>query len=223
MKYCSECGAQLSSGAKFCHKCGKDLSGSPTAAQQQGQWPWIAGGFAVIVVAVAAGVAMFQSGPQSPPAAGGPPAQGPVDPLTLPPREQADRLFDRVMSLTEQGDSTQAAFFIPMAIQAHEMLDLVDVDARFHIAELELLRGGLAAARAQADTLAASAQNHLFAAIIRGKAAEQEGDDGAAAEAYRAFLTNQQAERAANRPEYQQHQFALNQFAERAQAAVGPQ
>lgn len=223
MNYCPECGARLSAGAKFCPRCGHALggqaSGGSAANPTQGRWPWIAGAFAVVVVAVAAGVAMMQST-----GAGGagapPPTEGPTDVLSLPPREQADRLFDRVMSLSEQGDTTQAAFFIPMAVQAHQRLSPLDPDARFHIGELELMRGGTAVALTQADSLEMEVPGHLFVFVLRGKAAERLGDQSAAEEAYRLFRTNEEEQLGLNRSEYEQHRFVLNQFRDRARSAA---
>ena len=44
----------------------------------------------------------------------------------MTPRERADNLFNRVMQNVSSGDSTQAKFFLPMALSAYEAVPGLD-------------------------------------------------------------------------------------------------
>ena len=134
----------------------------------------------------------------------------------MSPRERFDRLFNRIMSAAEQGDSAQVARFTPMALGAYAQLDSVDVDARYHAAVLRIQSGDLAGALALADTIQADAPGHLFGYLIRGDAAEARGDTAARARAERDFLAHYDAEMKAERVEYLEHRAALDEFKHQA-------
>jgi hypothetical protein len=138
----------------------------------------------------------------------------------MTPRERFDRLFDRVMGAAERGDSTTVTQFSPMALGAYDMLDQFDADARYHAAMIHLVNGGVAAARALADTIQRDVPNHLFGYLIRGEAADRVNDLPALNASYRAFLDNYDAQIRADHIEYREHKTALDDFRTRARATI---
>ena len=119
----------------------------------------LAGLAAVTLVAVIA----FQAGRSSPPPAGPPAAGAPAggagggmpDLASMGPREQADRLFNRVMTAHEQGDQGSVDLFKPMALQAYGMLGTLDPDAHYHVGVMQVVTGEVDDARARADSIEA--------------------------------------------------------------------
>jgi hypothetical protein len=230
---CTRCQAHLSPGARFCHRCGLAAPGAPAdLAPTRERVAWrVAGVLCVVLVGAIvfqvargaprpvapdmanAGAAAGQA--TSPDAAGG--AAGPAPDISqMSPRERFDRLFNRVMSAAEQGDSAQVARFTPMALGAYAQLDSVDTDARYHAAVLRIQSGDLAGALALADTVQADSPGHLFGYLIRGGAAEARGDTAALARAERDFLAHYDAEMKAQRVEYLEHRAALDEFKRQA-------
>jgi hypothetical protein len=138
----------------------------------------------------------------------------------MSPRERFDRLFNRIMSAAERGDSGTVATFTPMALGAYSQLDTADIDARYHAALLLLQAGGVPAALALADTIEAAQPGHLFGYLIRGSAADLAQNDTMRRQAYRDFLAHVGAEENANRPEYREHQPAIDAFRKQAEKAV---
>jgi hypothetical protein len=178
---CSSCGASLVPGARFCTACGTeaDATAGTGASRRRGgrtareasssNLPWyIAGGvlLALLFVLVtpmimgeddsvpARGTAPFNGAGQTP--SGTPP------PLTGTPREQADRLFNRVMAAREQGNSAEALQFAPMGIQAYQMAEPLDDDGLYHLAILQNTASDYAAARQTAERILQRNPNHLL-------------------------------------------------------------
>jgi hypothetical protein len=230
---CARCQAHLSPGARFCHRCGQAAPGAPadlTPNRERMAWR-VAGVLCLVLV----GVILFKvvreaPQPVAPDMANAGAASGPAttadgaggaagaapDISRMSPRERFDRLFNRIMSAAEQGDSGQVARFTPMALGAYAQLDSVDVDARYHAAVLRIQSGDLAGALALADTIQADAPGHLFGYLIRGGAAEARGDRAALAGAERDFLAHYDAEMQAQRVEYLEHRAALDEFKRQA-------
>jgi hypothetical protein len=154
------------------------------------------------------------------PFAGGRPAGPAPDISAMSPRERFDRLFNRVMSAAERGDSATVVTFTPMALGAYGQLDTVDTDARYHAALLLLQVGGVPEALAVADTIEATQPGHLFGFLIRGSAADLAQSDTMRRQAYRDFLAHLGTEMKANRPEYREHQPAIEAFRKQAETAV---
>jgi hypothetical protein len=138
----------------------------------------------------------------------------------LTPRERFDRLYNRVMRAAESDDQATVSAFAPMAIQAYSMLDLVDVDARYHVALIQLHSGALVEARAQGDSIAAAEPGHLFGFLVQGALARYDKDQLALDSIYRAFLARYPAEQQRGRPEYTEHARALEDFAAAARLAT---
>jgi hypothetical protein len=213
---CHACGAQLAANVRFCHKCGAAVVSAQPTGWRMGL-PWgVAGaalGALVTVVAMRAG-----GGPQPQEAQtlGGPAGIRPPDISQMSPEERATRLFDRVMVLAQAGKDDSVQFFLPMALQSYDQLPALDADARYHVGLLHLAGGDAAGALAQADTIQRAVPTHLFAYVLRAHTFQQQGNRQGERRAYADFLRNEAAEVARNRPEYSDHQNALNAFREEA-------
>ena len=145
----------------------------------------------------------------------------PPDISQMSPEERANRLFNRVMILAEAGKGDSVRFFLPMALGAYDQLPALDPDARYHIGLLQLAGGDVAAALAQADTIQRSAPTHLFIYVLRAHAYQQSGNTQQERRAYAEFLRNETAETAKNRPEYNDHREALDNFKQEASRVAG--
>jgi hypothetical protein len=138
----------------------------------------------------------------------------------MTPKERFDRLFNRVTQAGERKDSLEVRRFTPMALGAYQQLDEHDIDAQYHAAALHMGVGDFAPAYALADSILSESPHHLFGYIIRGTAAGFQGDTAARHRAEREFLRNYQAEMAAQRVEYLEHQPAIEEFKAAAEEAV---
>ena len=239
---CAGCRAELSPQARFCHRCGRPAgsagASAPTRLSSRERTAWlVAGGVCLLLVAAIllkvvreapapaapdmanAGAATGDGAPAGGPFSGG--AGGaPPDISQMTPRERFDRLFNRVMQAGEQNDTAQVERFTPMALGAYAQLDSVNADARYHAAVLRLQVGDVRGALALADTILARNPGHLFGYIVRGTAAATQGDTAAARRASREFLAHYDAELAANRIEYREHQLVLDDFKRQAQSTT---
>ena len=227
---CHSCGAPLTATAQFCHKCGARVQGAQaTGSVWRVVVPWsvaaaVVGGLLVAVimrVPGGEGGGMAGGSPAAPfaGAAGG--GARAIDISSMTPQERANRLFDRVMRYAEGNHPDSVQIFLPMALQAHEMLPVMDTDARFHIGLLHLAGGDPSAALAQADTIRRAAPAHLFSYVLRARALAAQGDQAGARRAYRDFLSHETAERANTRPEYTDHATTLDLFRDEARRASG--
>ena len=136
----------------------------------------------------------------------------------MSPRQQADRLFDRIMTANVQGNRAEVDFFGPMAVQAYGMLGPLDVDARYHLGMIHALAGDLGALEAQRDSIRASVPDHLFATLLDGELARLLSDTAALRRAHARFLETVDQEIQSAKPEYADHRPALDEF---RQAAAG--
>jgi predicted Zn-dependent protease len=224
---CPACGQPTT--GKFCKHCGASLTGTVSPAPRNAQTivPWVALGIAAIALAVAL-AAFFDRGkeavapaPLFPPLSSTVPVPGQsVDLASLSPRQAADRLFNRVMAASENGDSVEALQFAPMALQAYENLGTLDNDARYHVALLHLTVGDIKSARVQIELLRKAVPNHLIGFMLEHQIAERSGKQDSAARAYKAFLAAYDAEIATGREEYQDHMNTLERFRKAAQTGV---
>lgn len=225
---CPACGTPLSADARFCRGCGRALgsAGVDPSARTSGpadRRPWIVAGAAM---AALLGLLLFtlagsQPGPP-PPAAGAVEmdAGTPPDISRMTPRERFDRLYERVLRASQEGDQATVTRFTPMALAAYEMLDSADADARYHAAVLRVHTGDAEAARALGDTIAAKDPGHLFGYMAQGTSARWRKDTTSLRRAYQGFLERYEAEMKANRPEYAEHRFSVEEF--RKAAERGP-
>jgi hypothetical protein len=240
---CAGCRADLSPQARFCHRCGRPTAtgaGQPaTRLPPRERTAWIvAGALCVVLLATIlftvvrdapAPVSpdMANAGAQSAREEG--PAGGPFgtgaagaapDISHMTPRERFDRLFNRVMQAAEQQDTAQVERFTPMALGAYAQLDSINTDARYHAAVLRLQVGDAAGALALADTILARSPGHLFGYLVRGTAADLQGDTATVRRAGREFLSHYDAELKANRIEYREHEPAIEDFKRQAESAT---
>ena len=210
---CAACGAKLSARSKFCPDCGKAVAGA-TVAQGPGPraqgplLPWFIAGVAILALAATIVIATTRGGaPGAGPAAaapGGLTGQAP-DISNMTPREQADRLFNRVMQASTSGDSGQIAFFGPMAVNAYGNITPLDADARLHLGMIQLVMGDANAALAQDDTLQRENATHLFGPLLTIRAGEAANNQARVRQGNRDLLARWDSERAKNLTEYQQH------------------
>jgi hypothetical protein len=202
--------------------------------------PWAIAFIALLaVVGALAGRDSVESAPAAaaaaPPGAGGAPgapnapfangATGPAPDISnMSPTERAQRLFDRIRSAAQAGDSSRVNTFLPMALAAFEMIPPADknADTRFSQATLAELAGAPELVRAQADTILAARPTNLLGLILRIRHAMMTDNATALATARAALIAAQSAEMAAPRPEYARFQGAIAQAVDEARAASTP-
>lgn len=227
---CRECDAALPAGANFCTSCGASVHGKKSAAAARG--PWIFAGVALVLLVV---VLMWPSisGRESADNAGKMPltqvqgiagdAAGDDDSgpsqaqLSGTPREQADRLFNRIMTEREKGDTARAKFFLPMGIEAYQMAGDLDADGLYHLSLLQSFGGDYKAARATAEKVLAIQPNHLLALSAAANAARAAGDNSAAHRYYKQFLAAYDSELKTGKEEYQDHARVLPELKKEAE------
>jgi hypothetical protein len=123
----------------------------------------------------------------------------------LTPRERADRLFDRVMGLHERGRTDSVQFFAQMAIPAYQMLQPLDLDARYDMGRIAEVAGLTDYARAQADTILRADPNHLLGLVLAIRASRLSGDESAATGFERRLIAAEPTERRRPLVEYTRH------------------
>ena len=138
----------------------------------------------------------MQSGGSAPPA---------PDISQMSPEERAERLYDRVMSLSERGKQDSVRFFAPMAMQSYTMLGALNADQRYDLGRIAAVSGEEPIAKAQADTILAQQPHHLLGLLLAADAARLRGDRAAERDYLRRFAADAPAERAKQLPEYVQH------------------
>lgn len=227
--HCPECGANLVPAARFCTRCGASVgaAGSPGTARSGGSpnLPWyLAGGVLLLLIVILVVPALLDDDTRNAqnPAAGSFPGAGTAPagtppPLTGTPREQADRLFDRIMTAASAGDTSEARRFTPMAIDAYDMAAPLDADGLYHLAAVHLVAGDPANARATAERLLDRNENHLLGLAVAGEAAAHAGDSATARTYYERLLAAYDEELARGLPEYEAHSRSLPEFRAAAQ------
>jgi len=193
-----------------------------------------AGGRQVLPYAVAGGAALvavlalaFRGQPEASPVAttaeapfAGNGGGAPPDLSKMTPREAFDRLFNRVMTASEQGDTATANRLAPMAVMAYGNLPDADADARYDVALIKLHSGDFDGARALADTIRTQNPQHLFGFVLQAALGQFENKPASVTEAYRGFLAVADQELKVNRPEYTAHRGMLDNFRQTAEKAA---
>ena len=226
---CGHCGAKLPARAKFCGECGTAVPGAGRRLQVSAlptprggdRLAWYVAGGAVLGLLVVIVITVGRKSAPAPAAPSGSPPASALDLSTMSPREQADRLFNKIMTLHEAGKADSVSFFAPMGIGAYANLgpDL-DPDSRLHLGLIELATGQNDAAAAQGDTIIRGSRTHLFGWLLKGQAALQARDSAAARRALRTYLQNYPSERAKNLPEYAEHSTMLQGARDEAERLV---
>lgn len=214
---CPSCGSGYDASDRFCRQCGASLT---TPAKANGGLRGLVGlrGFGIAIVALALVYAVIHYGggssgdeapaqPISLSEIGGTPAATPA--TTSDPRAIADQLFNEALAAHENGDSARARMFVPMALAAYGELDELDLDARYHVALLDLAARQTQAALAQSDTMLAQVPEHLLALLVAARAYEDLGQPDRAADYYERFLAAHTPAVAASRQEYMDHATVL--------------
>jgi len=222
---CATCGAKLSPRSKFCPECGAP-GGAAGGVRPADRTAWVVAGVSLVALVVVVVVMVARGGPptQADPGTAAASAAGPgtTDLTQMSPKEQADRLFDRVMRESEAGQQDSVRIFAPMAIQAHQILGAaLDADGRLHLGLIHLAVGETAAARAQADTILKGSATHLYGLVLRIRLAEAARDAAATQRALRAYAAAYTSERAKNLPEYEQHAQLLVETKDLADRTAG--
>ena len=211
---CPSCGTATLSEARFCHDCGASLEGGTGGKWSAGRlavWGAVAG---LIVLPVFA-VMIFSGRDSAPPTSAAPPT-----PMfnTLPDlsqmttREAADRLFNRIMTASEQGNRAEALRFVPMAVQAYEALRVLDRDARYHLALIHGVAGDRANTDRQIAALRKGAPDHLLALVLEHESAVRSGDRAAESRVLAAFAAAYDSEIATEKPEYLAHRNTIERL-----------
>jgi Double zinc ribbon len=220
---CPGCGAVLTRGTRFCKQCGRGLDPAQDRADAS-PVAWVALGLAAVALVVATFAVFRGPGrqPVSPPTSSAPLASRPAPDISnMTPREAADSLFNRIMRAHEAGNADEAMRFRPMALQAYQMIGALDADARYHIGLIHAVTGNVSGAQAQTDSIRLTEPKHLLATMLAFTIAQLQGERDAGLAAYRFFLANYDAEIATDKPEYRDHQRALDGFRQDALRTVG--
>ncbi len=189
---------------------------------------WIAGAAMFILILVVGWSAVRSGGSASSPspmsggqpgAAGGNPAAGAsnIDLSTMSPREAADRLFNHVMTDVAQGDTADAIAFQPMAVQAYERAEPLDLDGLFHMSLLQRLTDP-AAALATAQRILEKNPDHILGLGAAAEAAAQTGQPELATKYYKHLLDVYDAQVKLDLPAYKAHKELLPEMKSEAEA-----
>ena len=230
---CPACRTRLEAGARFCHRCGtalgvraQPLTGPVPPRQLPTLLPWAVAVLALVALgafvagrsigggggaavddsqtAQAAQDAPATSADGSVGADGGGAIRAP-DISNMSPRERADRLYDRVMRLNEEGKSDSVDFFAPMVMSAYQMLGALDLDQHYDLGRVGEVTGAAPLARAEADTILRADPTHLLGLALAARVATDAHQDAAARSYYRRLVAAEKTERAKNLPEYARH------------------
>ena len=216
---CRACASSLTPGARFCHRCGTPVSAdaartSPNAAPAA--LPWIVASIALVALIALVAAQRFSSSSDALPrtSLGEAPvgqAMGRAPDISqLMPREQADRLYDRIMALNERGRTDSIQFFAQMAIPAYQMVQPLDLDARYDMGRIAEVAGLADFARAQADTILRAEPNHLLGLVLAIRSARLAGNETAATAFERRLIAAEPAERRRDRAEYTRHRAEID-------------
>jgi len=243
--FCAACGAALSAGARFCHRCGTPLGqGLPVARQAQpasgaaAVLPW-----GVAFVALLALIAMVAGknfgkpagssldgsanslptqeldgqGAGAAPFAGGAGGGAAPNIANLSPSERANKLYIRIMEYAEMGKVDSVAFFAPMAMASHEMLESPSLDERYHFGRIAEVTGNAEVAKAQADIILTEQADNLLGLLLAARAARMSKDDSAARGFDARLLKAQAPQLATQAEEYVQHRSEIDRAVSDAQ------
>lgn len=230
---CPSCGADVPAGAGFCTVCGEPVAAEAASGGMASKAPWLIAALSIVVVAVLV-VVFLPGGTQtsarpagSQPLTGSAPGTGMgaggMGGLSSDMRTNADRLFNRIMMAAEQGNEAEVAQFMPMAIQAYEMVDALDNDGLFHLALLHLTNEAYDEAQQAAGRILADNPDHLLGLAVAAQAAEATGATDEAAGYWNHYLDVYDTEAGKPLPAYVDHQPILTEYRDMAREATGRQ
>jgi hypothetical protein len=244
-RFCHRCGQAV--GEAVYPAAAPILASSPSAVQSSNQTlPWAVAAIALLaLIALVAGqrfgrkpapsvadasVAASPAGAQAGPFSGDPNA-GAADPgaerpvrapdiSAMTPDERALRLFNRVVSLAEQGKRDSVQFFAPMALMSFQSLPAPTALQRFELGRIAELAEVKEIISAQADTLLKASPTHLLGLTLASTASGMKKEFTKQADYDRRLIAAVKAERAKNLPEYQVTQVDLDSALARARRNV---
>ncbi len=228
---CAACRSSLTTGAKFCHRCGSAAGAAPPwDARGSATLPWAIASIALVaLIALVAGrnfglgFNRSASAPQPEPSTADQPVTGDApfanangdagsagvvrapDISSMSPGERADRLFDRVMRLKEEGKQDSVEFFAPMVMSAYQMMGPLNADQHYDLGRIGEVTGVNGLARAEADTILKTDPTHLLGLALAAHAATAAKQPAAARQFYRRLLVAAPGETAKALPEYARH------------------
>jgi hypothetical protein len=123
----------------------------------------------------------------------------------MSPRERADRLYDRVMRLNDEGKRDSVDFFAQMVVSAYGMLGPLDLDQHYDMGRIGEVTGATTLARAEADTILRADPTHLLGLVLAAHTATSSNQRAQATAYYRRLVAAAPAERAKGLPEYERH------------------
>ena len=173
------------------------------------------------VAAAPTGTGPFAGG--DPAAAAAPSGERPVrapDISSMSPDERALRLFNRVVSLAEQGKRDSVQFFAPMALMSFQSLPTPTMLQRFELGRIAELAEVKEIATAQADTILQASPTHLLGLSLASTAAGMRKAFTAQADFDRRLLAAAASERAKNLPEYEVTRIDIDSALARARRNV---
>ena len=244
--FCAACGAPLSAGARFCHRCGTPAGqAAPAVRAGAGQpagaasvLPWGVAFVALLALiamvagrnfGAAKGSAVDGSANSLPtseidgqaagaaPFAGGAPGGAPPDITNMTPSDRANRLYQRIMTYAEAGAVDSVAFFSPMALASHEMLETPTIDERYHFGRIAEVANNPGVAKAQADTILQQQGDNLLGLLLAARAARMSNDEAAAKGFDQRLLKALSAQLATQAEEYLQHKAEIDRAVADAQ------
>jgi hypothetical protein len=210
---CTVCGGALAAGDRFCSGCGASVRTEPVrTAARPARLTWLVVGGAVAAVLIVTVVQYAQRRPETAPTteggmspgAVGPPATAP-DISSMTAQQQADRLFDRIMRLKDEGKVDSVRFFVPMALAVYQRLGPLNPDQRYDLGTVANAAGIYDLGRVQADSILRENPAHLLGLVLAIRSAVGLGQSGRAEEFRRRLMAAEDRERQSGRVEYSRH------------------
>ena len=148
--------------------------------------------------------------PSGAPFAGGAGGAGAPNIANLSPSERANRLYTRIMEYAEFGKVDSVAFFAPMALASHEMLESPTADERYHFGRIAEVTNNPAVAKAQADTILQGQPENLLGLLLAARAARMTQDNATAKGFDQRLLKVLEAQLATQLEDYQVHRAEID-------------
>jgi len=220
---CAGCRTSLTPGARFCHRCGTPAGAkvAEPARTSRDPLPWAVALIALCALVALVGGQRFAAArgagldaPQNAipqagldfPAGGAQQGMRAPDISAMSPQERANRLYDRIMALHEQGKTDSVQFIaLNMFIPQLRSMEPLDAHLRYDLGRVGEVAGTADVATAQADTILRGQPTHLLGLILASRAARMRGDETAAREFDRKALAAESVERAKQLGEYVAH------------------
>ena len=210
---CRACATPLAAGDRFCPGCGASVRAESdrATATRPGRATWLLAGGAAVMVLVLTLVQYAQRDREAEPAresvspgtVGTAPTAPDISAMTA--QQQADRLFDRVMRLRDEGKIDSIRFFVPMALAVYQRLGPLNLDQRYDLGTVANAAGMYDVGRAQADSILRESPTHLLGLVLAIHSARGVGNEAGAAEYRRRLLAAEQRELQSGRSEYTRH------------------